>query len=137
MEKFIIACATDEGERLIDRHFGDAGRYDLYELKRDEVVFLRSIENTVPEEKGHADPEKAQNVGSLLKPAGVQVLVSGQFGPNLKRVKKKFIPIIVRVFEIETALRLLREHFEEINTQYERGEEKTHIVLRAKQMESK
>ena len=137
MEKLTIACATDEGKRLIDRHFGDAERYDLYELKSDSVVFLRSIENTVPEEKGHADPEKAQNVGGLLKPAGVQVLVSGQFGPNLKRVKKKFVPIIVRVFEIESALNLVREHFQEIITQYERGEEKSHIILTGKKTESK
>ena len=133
MEKFIVACATDEGQRLINRHFGDAGRYDLYELTKNSAKFIRSIENSVPEEKGHADPEKAQNVGGLLKPEGVQVLVSGQFGPNLKRVKRKFVPVILRIFEIEEALKLLEEHFDEIATQHGRGEEKNHIVIRKEQ----
>jgi predicted Fe-Mo cluster-binding NifX family protein len=130
METLIIACATDEGEQLINRHFGDAKRYDLYELRKDSVEFLRSIENSVPEEQQHADPEKAGNIGQLLKPAGVQVLVSGQFGPNIKRVQKKFVPVIIRVFEIAAALNMLRQHFDEIAQQYERGEERDHLVLR-------
>jgi|SRR6056297_1696349 len=139
MNDFIIACATDEGQRLIDRHFGDAGRYDLYELKSDSVTFLRSVVNTAPEEKAHeeshGDPEKAQNIGGLLRPFGVQVLVSGQFGQNLKRVKRSFVPVIVRKFEIAEVLQLLQINFDEIQKQYLRGTEKDHIVLRKKIVE--
>src|SRR6056297_3450094 len=136
MNSFIIACATNEGQRLIDRHFGEAGRYDLYELKSDSATFLRSVENNVPEENAHedrhGDPEKAQNIGGLLRPFGVQVLVSGQFGQNLKRVKRSFVPVIVRSFEISEVLQLLQMNFDEIQKQYLRGTEKDHIVLRKK-----
>ena len=130
MDKLIIACATDEGDQVIDRHFDDAGRYDLYQLDKTSVELLRSIENTVPEEQGHADPEKARNIGGLLKPEGVQVLVSGQFGQNITRVRKGFVPVIVRSLEIETALGLLQQHYEEIVLELERGEERNQIVLR-------
>lgn len=130
MDKLIIACATDDGKRLINRHFGDAKRYDLYELKETTAHFIQSIDNSVPEEQQHADPEKAQNIGGLLKPAGVQVLVSGQFGPNIKRVRKKFVPVIIREFEISKALEMLQRHFFKIAGEYENGEERSHIVLR-------
>lgn len=139
MNSFIIACATDEGPRLIDRHFGEAGRYDLYELKSDSATFLRTVKNTVPEEKAHkerhGDPEKAQNIGGLLKPFGLQVLVSRQFGQNLKMVKRGFVPVIVRSFEIYEVLQLLQMNFDEIQKQYLRGTEKDHIVLRKKLVE--
>jgi len=139
MNSFIIACATDGGQHLIDRHFGEAGRFDLYELKSDSVTFLRSVANTVSEEKQHeerhGDPEKAQNIGGLLRPFGVQVLVSGQFGQNLKRVKRSFVPVIVRSFEISEVLQLLQMNFDEIQKQYLRGTEKDHIVLRKKVVE--
>lgn len=130
MEKLVIACATDKGDQLIDRHFGDADRYDLYELRKESVRFLHSIDNSVTEEHTHADPEKARTIGSLLKPAGVQVLVSGQFGQNLSRVRKSFVPIVVRNLEMNSALKTLQQHYEEIAREYERGEKRSHIVLR-------
>lgn len=137
MENLTVACATDEGDQLINRHFGEAGRYDIYELQRESVKFMRSIENTVPEERDHADPQKARNIGGLLKPAGVQVLVSGQFGQNIKRVRKSFVPVIVRSLEINTALEMLQQHYEEIVREYERGEERKHIVLRKPESSNK
>ena len=136
MDTFIAACATDDGERLINRHFGDAKRYDLYELREEGVVFLRTIENTVPEEREHGDAEKASNIGGLLRPAGVQVLVSGQFGQNLKRVRRKFVPVIMRVFPMETALNLLVRNFPEIAAEYRRGEERNHLVIREERVGS-
>ena len=56
MEKFITAFATDDGESFIDRHFGDADFYDIYEISESKVQLLKRIDNTTEEdddEEGH------------------------------------------------------------------------------------
>ncbi len=45
MKKLISAFATDDGFTFINRHFGDANFYDIYEISEKEVNFLIRIEN--------------------------------------------------------------------------------------------
>jgi len=57
--KFKAAFATDDGKTFMERHFGDALFYDIYEFEDDKALFVKRIENTVPEEEEvHADPRK-------------------------------------------------------------------------------
>ncbi len=63
MTKLLTAFATDDGKAFMDRHFGDAKFYDIYEISKNEASFMKRIDNTVDEEEEvHADPEKAKGI---------------------------------------------------------------------------
>lgn len=86
MQEIITAFATDDGERLIDRHFGDANYYDLYRITPSEAVRITRIPNTSEEEQGHADRKKASEIMGLLAQEHTQMVVNRRFGPNIRRL---------------------------------------------------
>lgn len=109
----IIACATNDGQTFVDSHFGDADKYDLYEMKKEGYRFLKSVKNHTEEEEGvHADPKKAKGIAFLLKQHDVEIGVSRIFGPNIKRVAKHFLPIIISEKNIKEGLSLLLNQYE-------------------------
>jgi len=132
MEKLITAFATDDGKSFIDRHFGDADFYDIYEISSQTAKLLKRIDNTTEEdddEEGHGDPVKAQGVTGMLKKEGVNMAVSRVFGPNLKRIKKKFLCILVEKTSIEESLKILQKRFPSLLDEWNVGEERTFIRL--------
>ena len=80
-----IAFATDNGKNFMDRHFGDAQYYDIYEIVKDKADFLKRIINTTEEddEHIHADPKKAKGVVNLFKD---EELIRQDFIPELRKV---------------------------------------------------
>lgn len=113
--KFRVAFATDDGENLIDRHFGDANFYEIYDFTEDGFTHLKRIENTTKdsierEDEKHGDPEKAKKIIDLLRKEGVDFLVSRRFGPNITRVIEAFTPVVVREKKIEDVLRKFEEN---------------------------
>ncbi len=132
MDKLITAFATDDGKSFIDRHFGDADFYDIYEISSLEVKLLKRIDNSTEEdddEDGHGDPVKAQGVTGMLKEEGVQMNVSRVFGPNLKRIKKKFLCILAGQTNIEESIKILQGKFPTLIAEWEVGEERNFIRL--------
>src|SRR6056297_3178052 len=112
----IIACATNDGQTFVDSHFGDANKYDLYEITEEGVHFLKTVKNHTEEEEGvHADPKKAKGIASLLKQHNVQIGVSRFCGPNIKRVAKHFLPIIISEKQIKEGLFMIMKQFQIIN----------------------
>jgi predicted Fe-Mo cluster-binding NifX family protein len=132
MQKLITAFATDDGLSFIDRHFGDANFYDIYEISEREVKLLKRIENSTDDdtdEEGHGNSVKAQSVTSLLKKEGVTVAVSRVFGPNLKRIKKKFLCVINKEGNIEERLKKLKDNFSVLLEEWSKKEERNFIRL--------
>jgi len=128
--KLKVAFATDDGKTFMGRHFGDARFYDIYELDEDQASFIKRIENTVDEEEDvHADPKKAKGISTLLLDEKVTVVVSKIFGPNIKRIKKKFVCIVVRDDEIDVGLKKICNNIEKIYVEWEKGNERKHILL--------
>ena len=128
--KLRVAFATDDGKTFMGRHFGDARFYDIYELDGDQASFIKRIENTVDEEEDvHADPKKAKGISTLLLDEKVAVVVSKIFGPNIKRIKKKFVCIVVRDNEIDVGLKKICNNIEKIYIEWEKGKERKHILL--------
>ncbi len=125
--EFITALATDDGKTFVDRHFGDARFYHLYTVDRDGANFLKVVPNTAPEETGHADPRKAGGIAKLLKAEKVNVLATRVFGPNLKRVRKKFVCVILECHAFSDGLNFLSAHIDTIAATWEQGEERTHL----------
>lgn len=129
MESLTVAVATDDGKSFIDRHFGDAEKYYIYRLTAGSFEFLKKIANTTEEERRHADPVKAKGVTGMLKAENVQVAVSKVFGPNIKRIKKKFVCVVAPGQIVEVVLSELPHRFQELVSQWESGENREIVKL--------
>lgn len=128
--KLRVAFATDDGKMFMKRHFGDAMFYDIYEISERESFFIKRLENTTSEEETqHADVQKAKGISSLLKKDGIHIVVSQVFGPNIKRIKKKFVPLIVKEPGIEQAINAIQQNISVILKEWERGTERKHVIL--------
>ncbi|MGC9375104.1 MAG: NifB/NifX family molybdenum-iron cluster-binding protein [Bacteroidales bacterium] len=128
--KLRVAFATDDGKVFMKRHFGDAMFYDIYEISERESFFIKRLENTTSEEETqHADVQKAKGISSLLKKDGIHIVVSQVFGPNIKRIKKKFVPLIVKEPVIEQAINAIQQNISVILKEWERGTERKHVIL--------
>lgn len=126
----IIACATDDGKNFIDRHFGDADYYMIYELTKGKFVLIDQIVNTSGEEKQHADPVKAKGIIDLLLEKKVQVSLTKVFGANINKVKKHIVPIIISTDDINSGLEKVLENINMIEDQIASTDEKSPIDLR-------
>jgi predicted Fe-Mo cluster-binding NifX family protein len=126
----IVACATDDGKHFMDRHFGDAEYYDLYEVSEDTCRFIERIVNNTEEEEGHADPKKARGIVNLLKDRGVEAGLTKVFGPNIKRIKKQILPILTSEEAIEAGLEKVMGNLETALGQLALGEDRDHLDLR-------
>jgi len=124
MQKLIVTFATDDGKTFMDRHFGDALQYEIYELDSSTARHLRTIKNTTEEEEMHADPNKAKGIAGLLKKDGTQVLVSIKFGANINRMKTKFVCLLMNNPSIEESIIQIQNNFEQIVAEWKKGEER-------------
>ncbi len=125
-----FAIASIDGEKLFDGHFGESDYYLIYDLNNERYEFIEQIKNLAKdfEEREHGDKRKAMKVSDLLSEC--EALCGRAFGPNIKRIVKKFVPVVVRVEKVEEALRLLQESYESILKEYEKGEDRKHLVLK-------
>jgi len=128
--ELLVACATDNGKNFVDRHFGDANYYNIYKISEKGFEYVKKVENTSEEEKIHADPKKAKGISGFLKKEDVKILVSKQFGANINRMKKKFVPVVVNTDMIEEGLDRVIHNLDLILDEWNKGEERKHIVLR-------
>ena len=126
-----FAIGTDDGIEFSKHHFGSSQKYLIYtfDLETNKIIHIDTIQNITPEERKHGDPEKAQNIGSLLK--GVSVLVAKRMGSNVARMRKKFVPIMCKDVNIEQALERLPKYIEQIQMGLAKpmGEDKEIIKL--------
>jgi len=122
--ELICAFASDDRESFMTRHFGDADIYIIYSISNENVRIIDEITNNVDEEENHADPKKAKSIAKILKSADVQVCVSPVFGPNIKRIKKKFVCIIMNETKIKRAVSIIQDHFDDIYDQWNRGKDR-------------
>ncbi|MFO7896287.1 MAG: NifB/NifX family molybdenum-iron cluster-binding protein [Candidatus Cloacimonadales bacterium] len=129
MQKIIVAFATNDGTRLNDDHFGAAALYSIYEIDSSGYKFLKSLANSTAEEEIHADPKKAKGVSRILRDEKVIVAGSKVFGPNLQRIKQKFVCVFLQNEIIEEAAGKLSENFALIQLEWNKGEARDHLVL--------
>lgn len=80
------------------KHFGEAELYAIYTYEKGELKHSETLPNSfisMTEEKVHGSKEKGDAIITLLKERNVSVLVSMQFGKNIKMVSQHFIPVII------------------------------------------
>lgn len=130
MQKLKVAFATDDGKTFMDRHFGDAEYYHVYEIDENNSELINIIKNTTEEEEDiHADPKKAGSIAKLLKQENVQIVVSKIFGPNIIRIKKKFVCILIKENSIDNSIVIIKSNLLSIIIEWEKGENRQHLSL--------
>ncbi len=120
----IVAIATDDGMNLANSHFGDAKWFYIYEINGEGYNLIAKVENTLPEEKMHGDPNKAKGIAGIMQKYNIQVLVGFVMGPNIIRMKKEFVPVISRCKSISDALKHILADYKKILTEVEKDGEK-------------
>ena len=125
----ILAIATDDEKHFIKRHFGDADRYLIYQLNKENLIFIKKIINNSEEEQSHSDPVKAGSIAKILKEEGTQVLVSRVFGPNIKRMIKKFACVMIHEVSIEQGLEKMKVNYSAIVDAWNNGSERVPLKI--------
>ncbi len=128
MGPLICAFGVDEGSSFTDRHFGDSEYFDIYELVEETFNFKTRLKNTSEDEKVHADPKKAGSIAGLLKTQGVQVVFSRQFGPNIVRIRRRFVCIKLQSKSVEDVKRLAIAHLDTLSQMWDCGEHRGILI---------
>ena len=105
-----IACATDDGKKLVNRHFGDANQYDIYNADSKGFKFLYTINNTkknLDDIEGGSHSKKAKGMGELLIKNNVNVILGNKIGLNITKMRKNFVPIVSRDRNLKKSLERL------------------------------
>ena len=120
----VCAFGTDDGKQFTDRHFGDSRFFDIYEISEDSIHFMQRVANESEEERQHADPRKAGSIAGILKACGVQAVISRKFGPNIKRIRKRFVCVRIPEGELLQAGKILSSHMGIVRQAWDCGEER-------------
>jgi predicted Fe-Mo cluster-binding NifX family protein len=133
--KVIAAFGTDDGKCFIDRHYGDSLYFDIYEIDENHANFLKRIDNSTDKDEGdeiHGDPGKASGVMGLLLKERVNVAVSRNFGPNIRRIQRMFVCIRIVGFDIAGSIKEIQKNIEAVVDRWEKGEDRKHLNLTRK-----
>jgi len=114
-----IAFALNAEETFEKRHFGDANQYHIYVLK-DKVFQLESKEANIFKTIAHEQKSKADQIIHFLKCRGVSVVVSSQFGRNIKYIVSHFIPVVIRKESPEEVKKILLKHIRWVEEEMDR-----------------
>lgn len=128
--ELLIAFGTDDGNNLNNDHVGMAKYFHIYKFpggKKELIEKRKNVEFKYDESIKHGDPEKAKATSSVLE--GVDVLVGRKFGPNITRLLKKFVCIVVRTDSLANAIKAVNNNMDRIEKQKSKGEDRKHIVL--------
>jgi len=112
----VVAVGTDDGKTLkSDNHFGMSEYFMLYRFSDGKEEFIEKRNNLKYKEdetKIHGDPGKAKATASALE--NVDVLVGQRFGPNITRLRNKFVCAVVRKKTIGETIQMVHENISEI-----------------------
>lgn len=125
-----VALATNDGKNFIKSHFGEANQYYIYEINNEDYQYLKSAANNSTAEEKHADPKKAKSIIQILEKEGVQVVCNLAFGANIKRVKKRLVPVITSKNTLESGLKELVDNYNQLLKLWEDGEKRDSLNLK-------
>jgi len=112
-----FAFAVNSHNTFEKRHFGEADKFLIFESKDNNLLLINELENIYKDfdEQKYGLPKKGVVISKYLLNHGVKVIVSQQFGRNIKEINKYFIPIVVYFETIESVIKALSEKLQWIN----------------------
>jgi predicted Fe-Mo cluster-binding NifX family protein len=128
--KLLVAFGTDDGNNLNNDHVGMAEYFYVYQFYDGKEKLVERRENMHFEgyESIHGDPEKAKATSSVLE--GVDVLVGKKFGPNLPRLLRNFVCVLVRTSTLTSAIEAIHDNVDVIVEERNKEEGRKHIILK-------
>ncbi len=131
MDNLLFAFASNDGVNFNKEHFGDSDYYYIYKIGQNSCEYIKKIANTTTdiEEELHADPRKAGGVSSMLKKENIDVVVSAVFGPNIKRINKKFVCIIMRNRLLDDSIEVIKDNYSKIIGEMGKDQDRSHLML--------
>ncbi|MCD4697358.1 MAG: hypothetical protein K8S16_14075, partial [Bacteroidales bacterium] len=103
------------------KHFGDADKYLIYQEESDKIVLSSEELNRfklLDEEAEHGSRKKGKAIIEFLKGKNVNVLVSRQFGKNIKVINAHFIPVIISSETPDEVIQILTRHLHWIKDEW-------------------
>ncbi len=113
-----FAFAVNLDEKFGNEHFGDANKYLIYDMTPDNIKFMFEKENVFKvneDDHSHGKPQKGKAISQFLIDLKVKVLVSRQFGPNIRIINQHFVPVLISNESPEEAGEILHRYFTWIN----------------------
>jgi predicted Fe-Mo cluster-binding NifX family protein len=129
--ELLIGFSTNDGEEMINDHAGQARYFDVYRLSSGQAEFIERRANSKykgDEALKHGDPKKAKATLAALE--GLHVLVARTYGPNLPRLLKRLLCVVIRTQKISDAVEIMQANAERVQEEYEKGEARKHLVLK-------
>jgi len=103
-----FAFALNGNNEFENRHFGDSEKFAIYEWDGKEFRNIHEDVNTFKDddehEHHHGDKNKGKQIVKHLGQKDVKVLVSKQFGRNIKVIDQHFVPVITSAKNVDEAL---------------------------------
>lgn len=121
-----FAFAVNLEGSFTKKHFGDTDQFLIYEVVDNNLVHKSSIKNdfsSFDEEQEHGSKKKAKAIINFLKKKDVGVMVSMQFGKNVKRINEHFIPIIIYSENVQDAIDAINKHMHWILDEWDEKQE--------------
>ncbi len=116
-----FAFAVNNDNQFEEKHFGDADKYLIYQQELDKLVLSSDEPNRfklLDEEVEHGSKKKGNAIIGFLKEKGVNVLVSRQFGKNIKLINAHFIPVIISTENPDEVIQILTRHLHWIEDEW-------------------
>jgi len=117
-----FAFAVNSENQFEKKHFGDADKFLIYKLESNKILLSAEEPNhfkLLDEDVEHGSMRKGKAIIGFLKEKGVNVLVSRQFGKNIKLINEHFIPIIISSEKPDEVIQILTRHLHWIQDERE------------------
>ena len=125
-----IAFATTDGHAFTTDHFGSADIYAIYSYDGVDFRHLENLHNATEEEAQDSEPGKAKSILDLLAMRDVSIVAAKRFGPNIKRIRHRLVPVVASTNDITTTLPALKAEWDAITMICNLPpEERHHLVL--------
>ncbi len=117
-----LAFAVNNNNQFEKNHFGDTEKFLIYDAGSGSLEYIAEESNVfrdMDEVKAHGSKKKGLAIIDFLKNKGVRVLVSRQFGKNIKIINEHFVPVIIYADEPEEVIGTLNHHMHWISDELE------------------